>query len=159
MPTRTVSNGFSPAQYLNIFLLRSMNKLNIGGGRKKIPVWEFYHRCKNATCTEYAVWYHCTIYHPEYSHHLLEGMKGFIIYNRLKTSSVCNHVMSTHPCGHKYFTGFCNCRMRHEREETLMGQGGSQLRNKVEDSDSSISHFSDFMIANKKYNKVHTHQA
>ena len=39
------------------------------------------------------------------------------------------------------------------------GQGISQLRRKVEDSDSSISCVSDFMIATNKYNKGHTHQA
>ena len=40
-----------------------------------------------------------------------------------------------------------------------MGQGRIQLRLKVEDSDSSISRVSYFMIYTKKYNKVHTQQA
>ena len=49
-------------------------------------------------------------------------------------------------------------KMRHDREETLMGQGISQLRRKVEDSNSSISRASAFKIATNKYNKGHTQQ-
>ena len=105
------------------------------------------------------MWYHCTICHHEDPQRLSEGMKGVIIYTRLNTSSVCNHVMSTHPREHKALTSFYDENMRHEREETLMGQGSSQLKLKVEDSDSYISRVSDFMIATKKYNKCHTHQA
>ena len=40
-----------------------------------------------------------------------------------------------------------------------MVQGSSQLKRKVEDSNSSISRVSDFMISAKKYNKGHTQQA
>ena len=40
-----------------------------------------------------------------------------------------------------------------------MVQGRSQLRRKVEDRDSSISHVSSFIIATNKYNKGHTQQA
>ena len=40
-----------------------------------------------------------------------------------------------------------------------MGQGISQLGRKVEDSESSLSRVSYFIISTKKYNKVHTQQA
>ena len=86
-------------------------------------------------------------------------MKGSILYTRLKYSSVSNHVMSTHTREHKAFTKLYDGKMRREREETLMGQGSIQMRRKVEDSDSSISFVSDFIIATKKYNKGHTQQA
>ena len=38
MSIRTVYDASSPAQSLNMFLLRSMKTLNISGGQKKIPV-------------------------------------------------------------------------------------------------------------------------
>ena len=44
-------------------------------------------------------------------------------------------------------------------EDTLMGQGRSQLKRKVEDRDSYISRVSDFIIGTNKYNKGHTQQA
>ena len=78
-----------------------MKTLNIGIRLKKIPVWAFYQRCKNAACTEYAVWYHCTICNPVNTQRLSELIKSVLLYNRLNTSSVCNHVMFTHPCEYK----------------------------------------------------------
>ena len=77
-------------------------------------------------------------------------MKIAVLDTRLNTYSVCNHVMSTHPRDNKAFTRFYDEKMQHKREETLMGQEISQLRSKVEDSDSSISRFSNFIIATKK---------
>ena len=67
--------------------------------------------------------------------------------------------MSAHPCEHKSFTRFYDGKTRHEREENLMEQWSSQMRRKVEDSDSYINRASDFMVAAKKYNKGHTQQA
>ena len=84
-------------------------------------------------------------------------MKGVILYNRINTYSVCNHVMPTHLFEHKALTRFYGSKMRHKREDTLLVQGSSQLRHKVEDSDSYISRVSDFIIAPNKYNKFHTH--
>ena len=49
-------------------------------------------------------------------------------------------------------------KIRHEREDTLIGQGISQMRRKVEDSNSSIIRVGSFMVATKKYNKGHTQQ-
>ena len=77
-------------------------------------------------------------------------MKSTVLYNRLNTSSVCNHVMSTHPRDNKAFTRFYDEKMQHKREEILMGQGRNQLRGKVEDSNSNFSCVSDFMISTKK---------
>ena len=85
-------------------------------------------------------------------------MKGVVLYTRLNTSSFFNHFMSAHPRDHKAFTRFYYDKMRHEKVEILMGQGSSQLRLKVEDSDSSISRVSYFMISTKKYNNCHTQQ-
>ena len=67
--------------------------------------------------------------------------------------------MSMYPSEHKDFTRFYNGKIQHEKEETLIGQGFSQLRRKVEDRNSSISHVHYFMIATKKYSKGHTQQA
>ena len=86
-------------------------------------------------------------------------MKGVVFYTILNTSSVHNHFISAHTRDHKAFMRLYDGKIRHEREDTLIGQGISQMRRKVEDSDSYISHVSDFMIVNKKYNKNHTQQA
>ena len=56
MSISTVYYSSSFAQSLNMFLLRSMKTLNIGGGQKNIPVWAFYNRCNNTACAEYSVW-------------------------------------------------------------------------------------------------------
>ena len=85
-------------------------------------------------------------------------MKGGILYTRGNTSSISNHVMAMYPRYQKASTRFYDGKMRHEREETLTGQGRSQLMRKVEDSNESLSCISDLMISTKKYNKVHTHQ-
>ena len=159
MSIKTVYYAFSSAKYLNMFLLRYSKALNIGGGRKNIPVWAFYQRCKNAVCHENSLWYHCTICHPEESHHISEGRNGVVLYTRLKTYSVHNHIMSPHPCDHKALTRFYDGKMWHYREEILMIQWSSQMRRNVEDSNSSISSVSDFMITTKKDNKVHKQQA
>ena len=143
----------------NMFLLSYKKAFNIGVGRKNISVWAFYQSCKNYTCHEDNVWYHCTICHPEEPHHLLEWMKVFLLYTIINTSVVYNHVMSTHLHDHKAFTIFYDGKMGHERSETLMSQGSSQMRRKVEYSNSSISRVSYFIISNKKYNKGHTRQA
>ena len=110
-----LSGASSFTQSLNMFLLEYMNKLNVGGGRNNIPVWAFYQRCKNAACTEDAVWYHCTICHPEYPQNISEGIKGVVIYNRLNTYSVHKHGISTHTRDHKVFMRFYDRKMRHER--------------------------------------------
>ena len=70
-------------------------------------------------------------------------MKGVVIYTRLNTSSVSNHVMYMHTYEHKALKNFYNGKMWHDREEILMDQGSSQMRRKVEDSDLSISFVSD----------------
>ena len=116
-----------------MFLIRSMKILKMGGGQKNSPVWEFLQSYKNSACTEYAVWYHCIIFHPEETYCLSEGMKGVVLYTRLNTFSVCNHVMSAHTCENKAFTRLYDGKIWHEREETLMVQGISKLRSKVED--------------------------
>ena len=86
-------------------------------------------------------------------------MKGVVLYTRLNTPSVCNHVMYMHTLEHKAFARFYDGKMRYERGETLMGQGGSQLIRKVEYSNSYMNHVSDFMIATKTYNKGHIQKA
>ena len=102
---------------------------------KEEPSLRFFQRCKNAACTENYVWYNCTIYHYEEPQSLSEGMKGVILYTRVKNSSVCNHVMDTHPSEHKAFTRFYDRKIRCEREDTLMVEGSSHLGRMVEDSD------------------------
>ena len=86
-------------------------------------------------------------------------MKVFLLYTIINTSVVYNHVMSTHLRDHKAFTIFYDGEMGHERSETLMSQGSSQMRRKVEYSNSYMNHVSDFMIATKTYNKGHIQKA
>ena len=140
---RTMYGASYSAQSLSMFLLRYTKTLNTGRGRKKSPAWEFFRRCKNAVCTEYAVWYHWNTCHYEEPQSLSKVTKCVILYTRVNTSSVCNHVMSTRPCEHKSFTRLYDGNMRNEREETLMVQGSSQMRSKVEDRKSSLSCASD----------------
>ena len=78
-------------------------------------------RCKNAACMEDDVWYNFTIYHPEDPQHISEGIKSVVLYTRINTSIVCNHVISMHPREHKAFTGLYNRKMWHERKEVFMG--------------------------------------
>ena len=118
MLIRTVSDAFDSTQSLNMFLLGYMKTLNTGRGQKKSLVWECIWRCKNDVCTIDSVWYHYIICYPEEPQYLSEGMKGVIIYTRLNTSSVRNHVISTHSRGRKSFTRFYNGKVMREREET-----------------------------------------
>ena len=105
------------------------------------------------------MWYHCTICRPEDPKSITEEIKGVVLYTRLNTSSVRNHAMSMNTREHKAFTGLYDGNMWDEREETLVGQGKSQLRLKVEYRSSSISCVSDYMIATKKYKKCHKQKA